>query len=41
MVDLTGWRSFLLDVALLALLPVGVVLRIIALRRRTAGAAVL
>jgi MFS family permease len=41
MVDLTGWRFFLLDVALLALLPVAVVVRIIARRRRAGGAAVL
>jgi MFS family permease len=41
MVDLTGWRFFLLDVALLALLPVGVVLRIIALHRRASDAVAL
>jgi MFS family permease len=34
MVDLTGWRYMMLDVAVLALLSVGVVLRVIALRRR-------
>nr|WP_218903194.1 MFS transporter [Streptomonospora nanhaiensis] len=38
MVEVTGWRFMLADAALLAALAVGVVLRVIALRRR-AGAA--